>query len=350
MTHWIRDSRPLIGFILLLWCLPALGEALETAPAERVPVPADAVYDGEVEAVDRSTVAAQTGGRVMELLFDVGDFVEEGSLLVRLRDATQRAAVESAEAHLTEARVRRAEARVELERVERLVERELATEAEFDRAQATFDASVARVRAAEAQLESAREELAQTRIHAPYSGIVVERHIQLGELASPGSPLMTGLSLERLRVVVSAPQRLVGPIRRAGEARVQVRQAPETWIDAEEITIFPQAEPGSHTFRIRAYLPDDDHDLLPGMLVKTAFPLRERERLVVPTEAVFHRSEVTAVYVVDDEGHVAMRQIRPGATIDEARLEVLAGLAEGERVALDPMRAGRLLREQRGLR
>lgn len=338
-----------LGFVLLLMAGPLFGESLATAVAERVRVPDERILDGEIEAVDQSTVAAQTNGRVLEVHFDVGDEVSEGELLVRLRDASQRAAVDSAGAAVQEARVRRAEARLELDRVRQLVRENMVSEAELDRAQAEFDAAEARLDSARAQLADAEEELDHTEVVAPYSGVVVERHVETGELASPGTPLMTGMSLARLRAAVAVPQRLVPAVREAGQARIRAGVG-ASWVETEQVTVFPQGDPDSRTFRVRAYLPDNrEYDLLPGMLVKVAFPLGSTERLVIPTKAVVHRSEVTAVYVVD-EGRVRLRQIRPGLRLDDDRLEVLAGLEEGEAVALNPHQAAARLREQRAER
>jgi len=94
-------------------------------------------------------------------------------------------------------------------------------------------------------------------------------------------------------------------------------------------------------------LPEGGHeDVYPGMFAKVAFATGEAQVLLVPAAAVVHRSEVTAVYVIDAQGNVRFRQIRTGAVHGD-KVEVLAGLSTGERVALDPIRAGVYLKEQR---
>jgi len=304
--------------------------SLETAQATLRAVPRETVVDAVIEAVHQSTVSAQTSGRVVEINFDVDDYVTTGSVLLRLRDREQRAAVESA-------RARFIEARAEYERTKEVFARKLVARSELDRAEAAF-------KAAQAALEQAEEQLAHTVVTAPYDGIVRERHIEMGETANPGTPLMTGLSLERLRAVAQVPQVHIHKVRQ--QARARVRLNGDLEVTGEAITISPVADPVTHTFQVRVDLPPGRHNIYPGMFVKVAFVTGEMKRLLVPAEAVVRRSEVTAVYVVE-EGRISFRQIRAGRTLEDGSVEVLAGLEAGEVVALEPIRAGVSLKQQR---
>ena len=97
---------------------------------------------------------------------------------------------------------------------------------------------------------------------------------------------------------------------------------------------------------VRVNLPEGNHKLYPGMAVKVEFILGSNRILTVPATSIIHRSEVTAVYVMDDNQKLSMRQIRAGAKTDDNQVEVLAGLSENERVTLDPISAVRYLKEQ----
>jgi multidrug efflux pump subunit AcrA (membrane-fusion protein) len=172
---------------------------------------------------------------------------------------------------------------------------------------------------------------------------VTERHVQVGETAQPGQRLMSGLSLEQLRVVVDVPQTLIRQVRAIGKARVE--QPGNGWIDAESLTVFPYADPASNTFRVRLDLKPGTRDMFPGMFVKTAFVTGLREELTIPARAVVQRSEVTGVYVVTPDGRIGLRQIRLGRDNEDGTVSVLAGLSEGERVALDPVEAAVRMKE-----
>ncbi|OOG25594.1 efflux transporter periplasmic adaptor subunit [Thioalkalivibrio denitrificans] len=316
----------------------------ETAPAERRLTVHEQVLDGRVEAVHRATVSAQTSGRIVELMYDVDDFVEEGSVIVRLRDTEQRARLDQASAALREAEARFAEAQTEYERIRGIFERQLVSRAEMDRATAARDSARARLEAARAAVAGAEEQLEHTRIRAPYAGIVTERFVEVGESVSPGQPLMAGISLELLRVTAEVPQRQIAVVRQLGRARVF--HDGETPVQGEDLTFFPYADPGTNTFRVRVQLPPGIPDLFPGMFVKVAFAVGERERLLVPESAVVHRGEMVGVYVVDDTGRVSLRQVRIGRPQEDDMIEVLAGLDEGEHVAVDPVHATLYLKEQ----
>ncbi|WP_024326975.1 efflux RND transporter periplasmic adaptor subunit [Thioalkalivibrio sp. AKL19] len=328
-----------------LLLLPFAAQAelpFETATAERQTIAQERILDGRVEAVQRSTISAQTSGRIREIYVDVDDFVETDELLVRVSDTEQQARVSQAEGDLAEARARFNEARSEFERIRDVFDRGVVSRSEFDRAEAALESARARLRSAEGRVEEAREQLGYTEVYAPYSGIVTERHVEVGESVSPGSPLLSGISLNQLRVAVDVPQRLIHNVRERRSAEVLLNGDRVT---ADSLTIFPYADPASSTFRIRVNLPEQqDLGLFPGMFVKTAFVVEDVERLLVPVEAVVYRSEVIAVYVVDEDNRVAFRQVRVGRQHD-GMIEIHGGLDDGERVALDPVHAQIYLKE-----
>ncbi|MEN8175671.1 MAG: efflux RND transporter periplasmic adaptor subunit [Pseudomonadota bacterium] len=324
--------------LLPVAALAAPGPALEAQAVELVEVPREYRLDGVVEAVKQSTVAAQTSGQVEEVLFDVDDLVSAGQPMVRLRDTEQRARLSQAEAQAKEAGARLEEARENFERTEKMFARDLVAEAAMDTAQATLEAAQAQSEAAEAAVQQAREQLEYTLVVAPYSGIVTHRHVEVGEIASPGQALMSGISLDEMRVAVDVPQSLVPRIRNIRVASVELPG--DGYADAAKITVFPFADHASNTFKVRLDLPPGTPNLFPGMFVKTAFVTGSSIELVVPQEAVVYRSEVTGVYVVDEKGRVTLRHVRLGRELGDGSLVVLAGLEPGERVALDPIAAG----------
>lgn len=316
---------------------------LPAAEARFATVETEQVLDGVVEAVNRSTVSAQISARVIELPFDVDDFVEQGEIIVRFRDTEQKAQVERARANLEEARAQRLQAHSEYERFRSLRDKSLISGSQMDQARAAYETARAREEAARAALDEAREQLEHTVVRAPYSGIVVERHVELGETATAGQALMTGLSLEHLRAVVEVPQQHINALRAHQTARVILPDGGS--VQAAEIRVFPYASDQTHTFRVRVSLPEGRHGIYPGMLVKVAFVSGRDDRLLVPAEAVVRRSEVTAVYVLNGDGRLQFRQIRIGTAGADGAVPVLAGLDAGEKVVIDPVAAAVALKE-----
>ena len=322
----------------------AAGSALATVVVQAARVARETAFDGAIEALNQSTVAAQTSGRVVELPYDVGDYVEKGAVIVRFTATEQRARLQALEAASAEAQARLSEAQLAFDRARDVYAKRLIAKAQFDKAQSDFDAARARAEATRAQLTEAREGLGYTTIVAPYAGIVVARHVQLGETVAPGKAIMTGLSLEHLRAVVDIPQQQIGPLRRHGKARVILPDGRS--VDASSLRIPPSADPATHSFRVIVELPTGDYGAYPGTLVKVAFVSGEDERLLLPAQAVVRRGELTGAYVVDASGRVSLRYLRLGAPAADGRVPVLAGLASGEKVATDPIAAGIAYKQQ----
>jgi RND family efflux transporter MFP subunit len=308
---------------------------LQTFPAEIGTTAVERVFDGIVEAVHQATVSAQTAGRIQEVNYDIDDFVEAGSIMIRFTDVEQQTDLQRAQADLAGSQARLVEANEEYTRAENLKERGLGSQRDLDRALAARKSAAASVTSAESAVVSARQQLEYTVVRAPYSGIVTQRHIEVGETVSRGQALISGLSLEKLRVTVDLPQRVARQVRHDPKATVVTESER---IIPEEIILFPTADPVTNTFRVRLEMPDGQFDLFPGMFVKAAFEVGVAERLLIPAAAMVRRSEVIAVYVIANDS-VRLRQIRVGDSFGD-RIEVLAGLKEGERVALDPVQAG----------
>ena len=339
--------RPLSLAMLVAVALAGCG-AEPVAPGDARPVSFETVvveardsarerrWDGVVEAVNQATLSAQTAGRVLELPFDVNDYVEAGQVVVRFTDVEQVSAQRRASAAVSVAQAAAAEAEADFRRTEALVARQLLARASLDQARARRDAARAALEAARAGVSEAGEQVDYTVIRAPYSGILTQRHVEVGEAVRPGQPLVSGLSLDRLRINVEVPQSDIAAIRKHGAAAVLLPDGRR--IEADRVVVFPYADPATHSFKVRVELPEADTGLQPGMTVKTAFKTGEARHLWVPRSALVMRSEVTAVYVVDARNRVALRQVRLGRAEGDA-VEVLAGLADGDRIAADPVAA-----------
>ncbi len=343
--------RWLAGLLTLIVGIVSLANAaenLDTYTVRQLPMPLEYRLDGVVEARRQATLSAEVAGQVEAVYFDVDDYVEQGEVVLKIRDREYRARLQQARAALDEAEAGLEQSRLEFKRSQDLRKQKLISESDFDRARASLKAVEARRESARGNLARAEEQLGYTVVKAPYSGVVVQRHAEPGEMTSPGQPIMTGYAAGELRVIVQVPQTLIAGLRQYRAARIEVPDDSDP-IEADRITIHPFANPRNHSFPVRLDLPQLERPLYPGMLVKVALTIGERERLLLPRTALVSRSEVNAVYVVDAEGLPSFRQVRPGNHFGE-QIEILAGLDDGERVALDPVRAGIEYKRQRAAR
>ena len=351
-------SAPFISALLMLSALLVVvplshasnhTSSLETATATVETLSREFRLDGVVEAINRATVSAQTQGSIQQILFDVDDYVEKGAVIIHLKDTSQQAALKKAQAGEKEAQSHLSNAQDEYDRMKNVFEKKVVSKAKMDEATHALSAAKARLESARASLDEAKEQLSYTRVKAPYSGIVIERHVEVGENVQPGTKLMTGVSLDKLRVNVDVPQSLIRKIRTYGKAYVYTESYVEgesNQVVVEKITVFPIADHKSNTFKVRLDLPEGIEGLFPGMFVKASLVTGEKDVLMIPGQSIVHRSEVTAVYVISDDNNIHFRHVRVGAASGDSRV-VLSGLVEGERVALDPIEAGILLIHQR---
>ena len=322
-------------FVILLFLSGSQGllaAELQTVVAIPVAAPRERTIDGLIEAVHQATITAQTAGRITKIHADVDDYVSKGDVLIEFSGKGQRAAFNAAQANLKQAES-------EYTRIKDIYAQRLVAKAILERAEAQHKSAKARV-------EQAQEALEYTRVRAPYSGIVVKRFVEVGESATVGQKLMTGLSLESLRVKVAVPQEMILGVRQHKQAFLIYKG--EQRVAAESMRISAYADPQSHNFAVQVYLPKGEYGVYPGMYAKVVFVLGEEQTLKIPVVCVVHRSEVTAVYVVDAQQQISFRQIRLGRRSADAQVEVLAGLQAGEQVASDPVYAGVLLKEQQG--
>ncbi len=343
----MRRNAWIVGLQLLVCALlTPVGHAaeLELASVESTVVPRIFQVDGDIEAVNASTISAQTSGQVAEIRFDVDDLVEAGDVIVVIDPTEQKASLAQREANLQSARAQLANAEKEFRRIREVFEKNVVSKSVMDKATSEVLSARAAVDSARAALVQAQRQLEYTEVRAPYTGIVTERLIELGEVVSQGQPLMSGIALERLRVNLDVPQSLIEKVRWEKEAAVLLNGR---LIRATQLVVFPVANTATDTFRVRLDLPPGVEGVYPGMYVKVALGVGKREVLAVPASAVVYRSEVVGVYVVDDEGRVRLRHIRVGNPLADGRFVVLSGLDAGERVALDPQVAVRLLIQQR---
>lgn len=322
-------THRLILHLLLQAAVPALALAQGAEPATAMVEyreidlthPAEAV----VEAVKQATIAAQVPGRVLEVRADAGDRVKQGQLLMRIDEREAAQGLAGTQAQL-------ANAKASYERTRNLFRQKFVSQAALDKAEADY-------KAAQAGSGQAGAAYSYTHITSPFDGLVAQRHAEAGEMAAPGKPLITVYDPKGLRAVASIPQYKLAEVRRNLRARVEF---PETgkWVDAASVTVFPAADARTHTVYARVNLPDDVPGVIPGMFARAHFVTGKAKKLLVSAQAVLRRGEVTAVYVVDPQGAAHLRQVRLSEPLAGGYHEVLAGLAAGEKVSLDPVKTG----------
>lgn len=334
--------RSMIAVFFVAAALPATASLLASAEVVAESSGDVVVADGVVEAVRQSDIAAQVPGRITGLFVKAGDTVKAGQTLVRIDERIAQQQASAGRSQVAALRAQLDAATKEYERQQTLFKQGFLSRAALDHAESQFKTVQAETKAQMAQVESS---VVQTGLHvltAPYAGVVSKVDVEVGDMASPGKPLITVYDPAAMRVVVNVPQMRVGALKQEASS-IEIPAAPPALasIKAPVMTVLPTADPVSQMVQVRFDLPAKTPGLLPGMFARARLAVTTQgavKRLTIPSQAVFKRSELTAVYVLDKNGRPQLRLIRSGR-VALGRTEVLAGLDAGERVVLDPLAA-----------
>ncbi len=329
---------------LLAHSVWAAAAELETAPVQAAGASDVYAADGVLEAVRQSVIAAQVAGRITDLRVKAGDVVKAGQVLARVDERVAAQQVSASRAMVAAAEAQLDAAKREYARSQRLYGKQYLSQAALEQAEAQYKATEAQVRATLAQAGMASTQTSFHTIVAPYAGVIAEVSCELGDMAAPGKPLMRLYDPAALRVVVTLPESTAPALAAGKPTKLEFPGANEAlrWQTAQSTTLLPTADPTSHTLQVRATLAPKLAGLTPGMFARAYLPVSAAQggRITVPAKAVVMRTELNAVYVVNNEGRAQLRQVRLGRQVGE-RVEVLAGLEANERVALDPVAAAK---------
>ena len=316
--------------------------------AQRADIPDLLEASGTVRAAQTSQLASQMMGNIVEISAREGDHVQRGQVLAVIDDAQPRAAVDRAMAaeNAAEQEVSASDssltlAQSTLSRYQSLFDKKSVSAQEFDEVKARYQAALAHrdmARAAQAQakaaLAQAHTALSYTRVLAPFDGVITDKRVDPGTLASPGLPIFTveGAGHYRLEATVNENDlRYV----RSGEPVVVVVDALENAeLKGRVAQIVPAADPGSRSFLVKIELPADTR-LRSGLFGRAQFSRGKRSSLLIPQTAVVERGQLQGVYVLDQNKTVRLRYVTVGR-VAGAAVEVLAGLQEGESVVAKP--------------
>jgi len=337
------------GLVLVLavvWLSGGCGDRI--APDDLAPVAATPVANSDVVMARRSQVYEQASGtllsqrhttiaskilaRIEEVRVRAGDTVQAGDVVVRLDGRDLEARLAASEQAVTSAEAALALARSERARVEKLFASGVATRSDMDRTRRDLDVATSDLEAAQQRRVDAEVGRSHAEIRSPVTGRVVDRLAEPGDTAAPGVPL--------LRVYDPGSLRLEAPIREGLATRLRVGQPLDVAIASLDLElsgvideIVPYAEPGARTFLVKVRVPASPN-LYAGMYGRVKIPAGERLRLSVDARAIETIGQLEFVQVVDAEGRTLRRLVTTGRALEAGRIEVLSGLAEGERVVV----------------
>lgn len=368
---WLRWFAALLGAGLLVFAgwsyLQNRPPVVTTASARAAATGPAALLNasGYVTPRRRATVAAKITGRLSQVLVEEGVKVEAGQVLATLDDTDAQARLASAQADRDATRASQADLEVnlanaerDLRRAEQLKEEGIITTQAADQARTAVDSLRARialvaeqVRAADARIDVARQDLDNTVIRAPFSGMVVSKDAQRGEVVSPmsagGGFTRTGIAtivdMSSLEIEVDVNESYIARVHARQPVIAVLDAYPDVQIPATVRTIIPTADRQKATVKVRIAFNKLDPRILPDMGVKVTF-LGEKPKekvaagtVLVPSEAVRDDAGQPVVFLYRD-GKVERRAVHLGS-VNGNDQEIIAGLAEGDQVVTSNLQA-----------
>ncbi len=316
-----------LAAVFLSGCGPEAAKPAATAPAlppatvkvmkvepRRVPSTEEVV--GTVRAKLRASLEAKVAGRIDQMPVVAGQLVKKGDLIARLE-------VQEIQAKLDQAKAAAEQADRDLQRFAALLKQKAVTQAEFDGMEA-------RQRIAKAGVAEATTMLDYASVTAPFDGVVARKFADVGDLASPGRPLVELEDPSALRLEADVSEALIGRIQTGAKMTVRVASL-DTPLEGVVSEISPAADPNSRTFRVKFDLPPTA-GLRLGQFARVLVPLGEVQAVCVPTGAVVQRGQMQMVFVVDGQ-KARMRLVKVGKPLG-TDVEILSGLEASDQVVV----------------
>lgn len=293
------------------------GVPVEVAAASRRTVSSYVTATSTLEAKRTAQLLAETMGQVSSIRKEEGDRVRKGQVLVKVEDTQERLDFEKASIDLEVAEK-------EWQRVEELRKRDILSSKEFDEKRLAWEeAKHAKARA--------RYALAKTEIVAPFSGIVTERNVQLGETVTPGKHVSTVADFDPLVVKFHVPESEAGPVEIGKPVTIEIPSRSSNVLNAEIALISPVIDQGTGTVKLTAYLDNPGFVMRPGTFVRArVIAATHDSALTIPRKALLSEDDVNYVFVAASDT-TARVEVEPGIT-DGQFVEILSGLSPGELV------------------
>ena len=307
--------------------LPGQAETVAVQVVTVAPRTVDSVVaaTGALASKNSSMLSSKVMGRVDFLGVREGDHVNAGRLLMRIDSGEITAQAIQAQAAYNNAKV-------QFDRIKSLYDSKASTQVEMDQATLGLETAQAALKAAKA-MES------YTVITAPISGQVVEKRINLGEMAMPGQPLLRIEDNTNLRLEVTVREQDILQVRPGQDVKVQIDALQGREIAGRVAQVVSASDVRTHSFIVKIDVPAEK-GLITGMYGKALFSIGKHEAILIPRSAVVEMSGITGVYIVSPEGTARFQMVQTGGEQGD-QIEVRNGLKAGDTVVAD-QRSGRI--------
>lgn len=287
---------------------------------------------GQVEAVNSANLSTRMMGFVNKVYVKVGDKVNKGQLLISISNADLQAKLAQVNASITEATAAYTNAEKDYNRFKALFADNSASQKEMDDMTAHFEMAKARLEAAKQMKNEVDAQFSYVNIRAPFSGVVTNKFIEVGDMANPGMPLVAVESPKKFEVTAMVAESDISQIKSGIEVNVEIKSINKT-VKGKVTEVSTSAKNTGGQYLVKVVLDKSDANILSGMFATVTFPVEKKADatlVLIPTSAVFEQGGLKGVYTVSDQNTAVLRWVRLGRTYGD-QVEVLSGLDADEK-------------------
>jgi membrane fusion protein (multidrug efflux system) len=308
---------------------------VQTASVVEQPMPEYLTLTGSLRAHQQSDIAADASGKILQTLVERGQRVKRGQVIVTLdaRSATLGAEAASAQAKVAQSQFEQAQR--ECGRVKHLLETGAISQADYDRQTSQCTANQWSATAAEAQQASATKLLGDTRIRAPFDGVIGERMVDVGQYVEPSTRIASIYEADPLRLQLTVPEANLAAIHEGMPVTFTVAAFGDEKFVGTVRYISPNVRESTRDLVVEAIVPNTDGRMRPGMFAVAKVELAERPELVVSAKAVLRDDTAARIFVVGADRQIQERLVQLGEAKQDL-VAVLSGVSPGESVVLQP--------------
>jgi membrane fusion protein, multidrug efflux system len=336
--------RILIPMIALAGCTKPLAQKnerpkpkpiqVETVAIVEREVPSTLLLAGTLKANQESDLAANASGKVLRTMVERGSYVSSGQAVAQLDIRMASLSENEAEANVETARTQRSAAQAECARYDRLFQRGIITQQEYERQTTSCKTATSSTAAAETHVELAKETLSNGTVRAPFAGLVSERFVAVGEYVMPSTRVAHIVDIDPLRLELTIPEQNMAAVQKGLKVDFQVAAFPNRTFSGVVHYIGPSVRATTRDLVFEALVPNKEKLLRPGLFATAHLDAGTQKLPVVPTSALKQDGETTRAFAIVEK-HVEERLVQVGPTEGDLTA-ILKGLSAGERVAAHP--------------
>ena len=310
---------------------PSKSMLAKVSTANRMEIPETYHFTGSVRGDQRINLSTKVMGQITQMDVDEGDFVRKNQIIARIKQDQILAQKNQVVANLKQAKAALQNVETNYKRIKALYEDKSATQKEFDDIKTQYDVAQAKVDALNGKLQEVQDLMNYTEIRSPVDAYVIQKMAEVGDMASPGRPILTVENVHYFKVKASVPEAQIELFHKGDSVAVHVKAASAEPIPGVVSSVNPSGDARSRQFTVEIRLnPRDDKLVKSGMYAQIVLEKGKRSVISVPKNALVHRGQLTGLYTLNEDNEAYLRWVRTGRTLN-SQVEILSGLKAGER-------------------